>query len=167
MSQVERERHGGYRGLLSYQKARIVYQATLHFCESYFEPRDRTKEQMIQAARSCKQNIVEGSMASRTSSRNELHLTSVARASLEELLEDYRDFLEKRRMEEWPADHPGRARVRELSRTQGADYSTFQALVEGPDVVVAANTIVGLIHITSYLLSRQLLSLEDRMRRPR
>src|SRR6266403_675064 len=84
--------HGGYEDLLSFQKARIVYDGTVWFCKHYLERRDRTNDQMVQAARSGKQNILEGSQASGTSRATEIKLTNVARASLEELLEDYRDF---------------------------------------------------------------------------
>lgn len=85
--------HGGYKRLLSYQKAEIVYDATVHFCARFINKYSRTQDQMIQAARSGKQNIVEGSMASGTSKETEIKLTGVARASFEELLEDYLDFL--------------------------------------------------------------------------
>jgi four helix bundle protein len=78
--------HGGYKKLLSYQKAEIVYDATIYFCAHFIDKRSRTHDQMIQAARSGKQNIIEGSMASATSKETEIKLTSVARASLEELL---------------------------------------------------------------------------------
>ena len=88
--------HGGYRDLLSYQRSVVVYDATVRFCERYFDRRDRTVGQMVQAARSGKQNIVEGSVASGTSKEMEIKLTNVARASLEELLEDYRDLLRLR-----------------------------------------------------------------------
>src|SRR5512137_38074 len=88
--------HGGYQILLSYQKAEIVFDATVHFCDRFIDRRSRTHDQMVQAARSGKQNIVEGSMASATSKEAEIKLTSVARASLEELLTDYRDFLRTR-----------------------------------------------------------------------
>src|SRR5688572_18962861 len=93
--------HGGYENLLSYQRAEMVYDATARFCERFLEKRDRTAGQMIQAARSGKQNIIEGSMASATSKESEIKLTNVARASLEELLADYRDFLRLRGAEEW------------------------------------------------------------------
>jgi four helix bundle protein len=93
--------HGGYEDLLSFQKARIVYDGTVRFCERFLERRDRTFDQMVQAARSGKQNILEGSRASGTSKEAEIKLTNVARASLEELLEDYRDFLRLRGIEEW------------------------------------------------------------------
>src|SRR6516164_6473431 len=85
--------HGDYQSLFSFQKAQIVYDATVYFCQRFLDKRDRTYDQMIQAARSGKQNIVEGSMASATSMETEIKLTNVARAGLEELLTDYRDFL--------------------------------------------------------------------------
>ena len=86
-------KHGGYRELLSYRKSQIVYDATVRFVERFLKKGDRTIDQMVQAARSGKQNIVEGSMASGTSKETEIKPMNVARASLEELLEDYRDFL--------------------------------------------------------------------------
>jgi four helix bundle protein len=98
-------KHGGYKKLLSYQKAEIVYDATVFFCARFIDKRSRTHDQMIQAARSGKQNIIEGSMASATSKESEIKLTNVARASLEELLADYRDFLRGRGVSEWPKDH--------------------------------------------------------------
>jgi four helix bundle protein len=84
-------KHGGYRNLLSYQRAEVVYDATVRFCGRYLDRRDRTVDQMVQAARSGKQNIIEASVASGTSKETEIKLTNVARASLEELKEDYRD----------------------------------------------------------------------------
>src|SRR5207244_1114884 len=99
----------------SYQKAEIVYDATVYFCEQYFHPRDRTREQMIQAARSGKQNILEGSMASGTSKETEIKLTGVARASQEELLEDYRDFLRTRGLNEWTGEDRFALRLRQLN----------------------------------------------------
>ena len=88
--------HGGYKGLLSCQKAEMVYDATVIFCEKFLRKYDRTVDQMVQGARSGKQNIVEASMASATSKETEIKLTNVARASLEELLTDYHDFLRTR-----------------------------------------------------------------------
>ena len=93
--------HGGYENLLSYQKALIVFDATVYFCRRFISKGDRTYDQMVQGARSGKQNIVEGSQASGTSKEMEIKLTNVARSSLEELLEDYRDFLRGRGLEEW------------------------------------------------------------------
>ena len=107
--------HGGYEQLASYQKAQIVYDATVAFCNRFLSKRDRTVDQMIQAARSGKQNIVEGSMASGTSKQTELKLTNVARASLEELLEDYRDFLRVRKAPLWSKESKEALYVRRLS----------------------------------------------------
>jgi four helix bundle suffix protein len=152
--------HGGYRKLFSYQKSQIVYDATVYFCARFLNKRDRTYDQMVQAARSGKQNIIEGSQASGTSKKMELKLTSVARASLEELLEDYRDFLRVRGLQEWGRDHPFTQRLRELNRKPEADYNTFRRGIEHPDPAVTANTIIGMIKLTNYLLDRQLERLE-------
>src|ERR1043165_6449451 len=95
---------GGYRSTCSFQTATIIYDATYWFCEKFLDPRSRTVDQMIQAARSGRQNIAEGSRAADTSSQTELRLLNVARASLEELLLDYEDFLRHRRSEQWAPD---------------------------------------------------------------
>ncbi len=153
--------HGGYHSLLSFQKSEIVYDATVKFCADLLPKRDRTVDQMIQAARSGKQNIVEGSMASGTSKEMELKLTNVARASLEELLTDYRDFLRTRGYAEWPKDHPCVRRLQELNRQPGANYETFRQAVENPDAAVRTNAIIGLIKIVQYLLGRQIEQLEQ------
>nr|QEO74135.1 hypothetical protein [uncultured bacterium] len=153
--------HGGYKGLLSYQKAEIVYDATVYFCDRFIDKRSRTHDQMIQAARSGKQNIVEGSMAAATSKETEIKLTSVARSSLEELLTDYRDFLRTRDFEEWPAEHVYALRLRKLNQIPGATYETFRKGIENPDPAISANVIVGLIRVASYLLTRQLRHLEN------
>lgn len=108
--------HGGYENLVAYQKAMIVYDATVEFCARHLRKSDRTYDQMIQAARSGKQNIIEGSMASGTSRETEIKLTNVARASLEELLEDYRDFLRTRNAPLWRKDSKEAHYVRQLSR---------------------------------------------------
>ncbi|HKB00899.1 MAG TPA: four helix bundle suffix domain-containing protein [Gemmataceae bacterium] len=152
--------HGGYQKLLSYQKAQIVYDATVSFCSRFLDKRDRTYDQMVQAARSGKQNIVEGSQVSGTSKELELKLTNVARASLEELLEDFRDFLRTRELAEWPPDHAYVQRLRELNKTPGADYETFRRGIEHTDPAISANVIIGLIKLTSFLLDRQIRSLE-------
>jgi four helix bundle protein len=110
--------HGGYETLLSFQKARIVYDGTVRFCERFLEKRDRTREQMVQAARSGKQNILEGSQASGTSEETEIKLMNVARASLEELLEDYRDFLRVRGLPLWDKTSREARLVRRLGATR-------------------------------------------------
>lgn len=153
--------HGGYQKLLSYQKAQIVYDATVYFCDRFIGRRSRTYDQMVQAARSGKQNIIEGSMASGTSKETEIKLTNVARASLEELLEDYRDFLRTRGLTEWTKDHPFAQRLRELNRKPDADFETFRKGIEHVDPAIAANVIIGLIRVASYLLDRQLKYLEE------
>jgi four helix bundle suffix protein len=153
--------HGGYQQLLSYQKALVVYDATVYFCDRFIDKRSRTHDQLIQAARSGKQNILEGSEASGTSKETEIKLTGVAKASLKELLEDYRDFLRHHGIAEWSPDHPYACRLRQLNRTPGADYQTFKKGIEHPDPAICANVIIGLIKVTGYLLDQQLRRLEQ------
>ncbi|MDZ7758806.1 MAG: four helix bundle suffix domain-containing protein [Desulfovermiculus sp.] len=105
--------HGGYRNLKSFQIAQLIYDVTVRFCDRYIHTRSRTHDQMVQAARSGVQNIAEGSKASATSKKMELKLTSVARASLEELRLDYEDFLRQRGMPMLPADHPALVRFKQ------------------------------------------------------
>ena len=114
-------RHGGYRDLKSFQLARLVYDITVRFCEQHVDRHSRTRDQMVQAARSGVQNIAEGSQASGTSKKTELKLTNVARASLEELLLDYEDFLRQRGLERWSPQHPAlqRFRARRCSSLNG------------------------------------------------
>ena len=151
---------GGYRRLLSFRNAQIIYDLTVAFCRRYLSRDARTTDQMVQAARSGKQNIVEASMASGTSKETEIKLTNVARASLEELLTDYRDFLRTRGATEWPKNHPYVKRLQELNRTPDANYDTFRKAVEHPDPAIRANAIIGLIKVTNYLLDQQLKRLE-------
>ncbi|AMV70855.1 hypothetical protein JCM30471_26630 [Desulfuromonas carbonis] len=110
--------HGGYQQLLSFRKAGIVFDATVYFCERYIDRRSRTRDQMVQAARSGKQNILEGSMASGSSKETEIKLTNVARASLEELLEDYRDFLRTKGLRLWAKESREALFVRRLGRSR-------------------------------------------------
>lgn len=157
-------KHGGYEHLLSYRKAEIVYDATVWFCDRYVDRRSRTCDQMIQAARSGKQNIVEGSMASATSKESEIKLTNVARASLEELLADYRDFLRVRGARLWEKNSREALYVRKLghgSHGTHASYATYRPLLETRPPEVVANIIICLIHQTNYLLDRQLRALEQ------
>src|SRR3954447_11116459 len=105
---------GGYRNLRSFQVATIIYDATVSFCERFIDRRSRTVDQMVQAARSGRQNIAEGSRASAASSQTELRLVSVARASLDELLLDYEDFLRQHCLPQWPKDSPKAQAVRRL-----------------------------------------------------
>ncbi len=153
--------HGGYRELKSYQNAEIVYDATARFCDRFIDRRSRTHDQMVQAARSGKQNIAEGSMASGTSKKTELKLVNVARASLEELLLDYQDFLRQRGLTLWPKDHATAQVVRKLAYAQNRSYRTYAAYIEEAPPEVAANTLICLINQTNYLLDQQLRQLEQ------
>jgi four helix bundle suffix protein len=138
-----------------------VYDATVKFCDRLIDRRSRTHDQMVQAARSGRQNIAEGSQASGTSKKMELKLVGVARASLEELLLDYEDFLRQRGMTLWPKDHPTAQIVRRLAYAENRSYSTYKPYVEESPPEVAANTLVCLIHQTNYLLDQQLRQLEQ------
>jgi len=141
--------------------AEIVYDATVVFCDRLISRRSRTHDQMVQAARSGKQNIAEGSQASGTSKKVELKLTSVARASLEELLLDYEDFLRQRGLEAWGKDDPRAQGVRKLAYEKDRSYKTYRTYVEESPPEVAANALVCLIHQANYLLDRQLRQLEE------
>ena len=152
--------HGNYEELLSYQKAQVIYDLTFRFCERFLKKGDRTIDQMVQAARSGKQNIVEGSMASGTSKEMEIKLTNVARASLEELLIDYKDFLRTRQLKIWDKKHSYYPHLTKLLTTPDATYQTYRKGIENPDPEVSANVMIGLINITSYLLAKQLKTLE-------
>ncbi|HSB79957.1 MAG TPA: four helix bundle suffix domain-containing protein [Candidatus Methylomirabilis sp.] len=153
--------HGGYRDLKSYQMAEIVYDATAAFCDRFIDRRSRTHDQMVQAARSGKQNIAEGSMASGTSKKTELKLIGVARASLEELLLDYEDFLRQRGFQVWAKDEPKAKAVRALAQVTNRSYSTYRAYFEDQEPSTAANAAICLIHQTNYLLDQQLRALEQ------
>jgi restriction system protein len=152
--------HGGYRTLKSFIGAEIVYDATVAFCDRFINPRSRTHDQMVQAARSGRQNIAEGSMASGTSKKTELKLVGVARASLEELLLDYEDFLRQRRLPLFGKDHPLCLEIRELGFLADRTYETYRSYIEEAPPEIAANTMLCLIHQTNYLLDRQLRALE-------
>jgi four helix bundle suffix protein len=152
--------HGGYRDLQSYQMAEIVYDATAAFCDRFISKRSRTHDQMVQAARSGKQNIAEGCMASGTSKKTELKLIGVARASLEELLLDFQDLLRQRKLALWEKDHPQAKAVRGLCYEKNRSYTTYKTYIEAASREIAANTMICLIHQANYLLDQQLRSLE-------
>jgi four helix bundle suffix protein len=153
--------HGGYKNLKSYQKAEIIYDGTVYFTKQFFRKYDRTIDQMVQAARSGKQNIVEASMASGTSKEMEIKLTNVARASLEELLIDYQDFLRTNKLHLWDKEHKLTLRLRELNKIPDATYETFQKAIEHENPEICANTMIGLIRVASFLLDKQIKSLEQ------
>jgi len=152
--------HGGYRELQSYQMAEIVFDGTAAFCDRFIDRRSRTHDQMVQAARSGKQNIAEGSMASGTSKKMELKLIGVARASLEELLVDFQDFLRQKQLSLWGKDHAKAKEVRALAYRSNRSYSTYKTYLEASPPEVAANAAICLIHQTNYLLDQQLSALE-------
>lgn len=140
--------HGGYQNLISFQKAEIVYHGTVYFCKRFFHKYDRIVDQMVQAARSGKQNIVEASIASGTSKGTEIRLTNVARASLEELLIDYEDFMRTNHISKWDRNHRLSKRFDGLNRTPNATYKTFQRAIENKDPAITANVMWCLTNLT-------------------
>lgn len=155
--------HGGYRNLKSYQTTTLIYDLTVEFCKTYMtyksNPSYRTVDQMVQAARSGRQNIAEGSQASATSKKTEIKLVGVARASLEELLIDYEDFLRQRGLSLWKKEDPRAKAVRALAYKSDKSYETYRTYLSDPES--AANCIICLIHQANYLLDKQLSSLEE------
>lgn len=169
---------GGYRSTASFQTTTLIYDATVWFCEKFLDARSRTVDQMVQAARSGRQNIAEGSRASATSSQTELRLVNVARASLEELLLDYEDYLRHRRLPAWAPDSPEASAVRAVAtafrknqtdRSNPSDLTDltdqqraalYSRWLEHADPAVRANALICLIHQANYLLDRQIAALE-------
>ena len=153
--------HENYRALKSFQKAEIVYDVTYRFCARFLSKGDRTVDQMIQAARSGKQNIIEGSKASGTSKEMELKLTNVARSSLEELVANYEDFLRNRNAPIWEKDSKEARFVRKLGAKAGVAFEDFREFVETRPGEVVANIALCLIHQANYLLDQQIRRLEQ------
>lgn len=151
---------GNYKELLSYRKAEIIYDFTFRFCEKFLTRGDRTIDQMVQSARSGKQNIAEGSKASITSTEMELKLTNVARASLEELLLDYQDFLRVRDFPLWEKNSKEALYVRKLGKTGNESYETYRTYMDSRPPEVLANIAICLIHQANYLLDQQIRRLE-------
>lgn len=167
MSRVRKS--GGYRELRSFQTATIIYDATYWYCEKFVDPRSRTADQMVQAARSGRQNIAEGSRASATTSQSELRLVNVARASLEELLLDYEDFIRHRRGTQWGKDDPQAKAVRIVASRHKAEWPTltdeqryklYTQWLEHADPFIRANALICIIHQANYLLDQQIDALE-------
>jgi four helix bundle suffix protein len=169
---------GGYRHTASFQTSTIIYDATYWFCEAFLDPRSRTNDQMVQAARSGRQNIAEGSRASATSSQTELRLVNVARASLEELLLDYEDYLRHRRLPQWDMESPEALAVRNVpdkfkraqskqpkptdltDLTDAQRWELYSPWLDHKDPAIRANTLICIIHQANFLLDRQIASLE-------
>jgi four helix bundle suffix protein len=129
------------------------------FCDLFIDKKSRTKDQIIQAARSGRQNIAEGSQVSLTSKKTEIKLVSVARASLEELLNDCEDFLRQRSLLLWGKDDSRVQSLRSLAYRTDRTYKTYMTFMDDPES--AANCLICLIHQANYLLDRQLSVLED------
>ena len=153
--------HGNYQELESYQNSVVIFDATSDFCACFLKKGDRTIDQMIQAARSGKQNIIEGCMASGISSETEIKLIGVARASLEELLEDYRDYLRVHNLPLWEKDDSRIMQIRQLAKQKNKSYETYKTYLPFNNAELFCNTMISLIHQTNYLLDRQLQSLAD------
>lgn len=153
-------RKGNYKQLLSYQKSEAIFEITYYFCHNFLKRGDRTVDQMIQAARSGKQNIVEGCAASSTSSKTEIRLISVAKASLHELLEDYEDYLRTRNHRQWEKDSVELNVMRKLGREHN-DAAFFMNIVRTRPPETIANMAIVLIKQTDFLLYRQLQRLAN------
>jgi four helix bundle suffix protein len=156
---------GDYHTLLTYQKSQVIYEITYRFCQRFLNKGDRTIDQMVQAARSGKQNIVEGSKAGTTSKETEIKLTGVARASLEELLEDYLDFLRLRDLPVWDKQSKEAQYARKLGAAESISFETFRDFTETRPAEVVANIAICLIYQTTYLLDQQLKGLEQKFLR--
>ena len=165
---------GGYRELRGFQVATLIYDGTVKFCDRFIDKRSRTHDQMVQAARSGRQNIAEGSRAGATSSKTETHLTNVARSSLDELLLDYEDYLRQRKLRQWPKDDPAALEVRSLGRKSDrsdltdptdvgdlARWALYAPWLEHKDPAIVANTLICLIHQANYLMDQQIIALEQ------
>ncbi len=148
---------GGYKTLPFYKQSEIVYDFTVEFCDRYIDKRSRTTDQMVQAARSGKQNIAEGYMEKSIESK--IKLVSVARASLEELLNDYQDFLRQRKLILWPMQSEAAKKVRDLVYNRYNDYNHYKNYIEHP--CTAANSMICLINQTNQLLDQKLRWLEE------
>ncbi|MGA0334345.1 MAG: four helix bundle suffix domain-containing protein [Kiritimatiellia bacterium] len=150
---------GNYKVLRSFQKAEVVYDVTFRFCDKFLKRGDRTRDQMVQATRSGKKNILEGSKAGKTSAEMEIKLTNVARASLEELLDDYLDFLRLRDLRLWEKDSEEALFVRKLGRDEPETFELYREFVETRSAEVVANIGVCLVNQANYLIDRQLEAL--------
>lgn len=133
--------HGHYRHLRVYQVTEMIYDITYYFTQHYLQRGDRTVDQMIQAARSGKQNIAEGNQAAATSSETEIKLTNVAKASLEELLDDYEDYLRVRSLPQWGNLHPRYEKMRQYARSEDIkkDYAVKIQCMNDEEIATSAS----------------------------
>ncbi len=153
--------HGHYKQLRVYHVTEMIYDITFYFTQKYLSKGDRTIDQMVQAARSGKQNIAEGNQAAATSGETEIKLTNVAKASLEELLDDYEDYLRVRNMEQWGATHPRYERMREYAKSEGIKRN-YATQIERMNDEEIANLCITLIHQAMYMLHKLLVTMQDR-----
>lgn len=153
--------HGHYRHLRVYQVTEMIYDITFYFTQHYLKKGDRTIDQMVQAARSGKQNIAEGNQAAATSSETEIKLTNVAKASLEELLDDYEDYLRVRQLPQWGNLHPRYEKMRQYARSEQIkkDYATAVQKMNDEEIV---NLCITLIHQAMYMLHKLLITMQER-----
>ena len=151
---------GNYRELLSFQKAEVIYDITFRFAHKHLAKSDRTIDQKVQSARSGKKNILEGSKASKTSKESELFLTGVARSSLEELLDDYLDFLRARDLAVWDKDSKEALYVRRLGTRKPQTFELYREFVRTRPPETVANIAICLIHQANMLLDRQITRLQ-------
>ena len=145
---------GNYRGLLVYQKAECLYDITFYFAHHYFvERKDRTIDQVVQAARSGKQNIAEGCAAATTSAETEIKLLGVARASMQETLLDYEDYLRTRHLEQWPLNDSRTRQIQEYSKNHNRpeDYTKD---IEKRSPEALCNIAITLIHQYDNMMGR-------------
>ena len=148
--------HSGYRKLIVYRKSEVIYQGTVAFCRRFLPPRgDRTVDQMTQAARSCKQNIVEGSAAAGVSLETQLKLTGVAMASLDELLEDVHDWLTAHGEEAWGVEDSRTASVRAFAR-EHESWEDWRGVFETRPAGTLCNILTVLIYQCRHLLERMM-----------
>ena len=153
--------HGGYRSLIVYKKSDVIYEGTVMFCRRFFPAHgDRTVDQMVQAARSCKQNIAEGSAASGTSKETEIKLTNVARATLDELIEDYEDWLKSHDAAIWESTCEKTKAAREFA-VKNADWDAWKPFFESRPPETLANLMLTLCHQTRYLLDKMIERQEE------
>ena len=153
--------HGHYRNLRVYKVTEIIYDITYYFTQKYLNKGDRTIDQMIQAARSGKQNIAEGNQAAATSSETEIKLTNVAKASLEELLTDYEDYLRVRNLQQWGQLHPRYDALRQYARSESIMLDYAQQIKRMNDEEIS-NLCITLIHQATYMLHKLLTTMQNR-----
>ncbi|MDO5665473.1 MAG: four helix bundle suffix domain-containing protein [Bacteroidia bacterium] len=154
------QRTGHFEKLLTYQKSLVIYDLTFYFCHKYLERGDRTIDQMIQAARSGKQNIAEGSSFSATSKKLEMNLINVAKSSLKELRADYEDYLRTRGHRIWEDDSDEVEAMKKIGREYNSDVDYFMNIAKSRPPETVANMIRCLILQNDFLLFRQLEALE-------